>query len=171
MKGHAEVIKVLNEVLCGELTAINQYFLHARMCKDWGYLKLGDVIYKESIDEMKHASEVTDRILYLEGLPNLQKLDKLNIGTTVKEQFESDLELEKNAIQRLQDGIVICTKHNDHGTRSLLESILNDEEQHADYLESQLNLLETVGAENYLAQQIQAAWSQLGKKCSTFLFH
>ena len=153
MKGHADVIKVLNEVLCGELTAINQYFLHARMCKDWGYHKLGDIVYKESIDEMKHASDVTDRILYLEGVPNLQKLGKLNIGTTVKEQFESDLALEKAAIARLQEGIDICTQHKDHGTRSLLETILNDEEQHADYLEAQLNLIASVGAENYLAQQ------------------
>ncbi len=153
MKGHVEVIKVLNEVLCGELTAINQYFLHARMCKDWGYQKLGDIIYKESIDEMKHASEVTDRILYLEGLPNLQKLGKLNIGTTVKEQFESDLELEKSAIKRLQAGIAVCVQHHDHGTRTLLETILNDEENHADYLEAQLNLVASVGVENYLAQQ------------------
>ena len=153
MKGHADVIKALNEVLCGELTAINQYFLHARMCKDWGYNKLGDIIYKESIDEMKHASDVTDRILYLEGVPNLQKLDKLNIGTTVKEQFESDLELEKRAISRLQKAIELCSKHSDHGTRSLLEGILNDEEKHADYLESQLNLVADVGDQNYLSQQ------------------
>lgn len=153
MKGHADIIKALNEVLCGELTAINQYFLHARMCKDWGYNKLGDIVYKESIDEMKHASEVTDRILYLEGVPNLQKLGKLHIGTTVKEQFESDLDLEKRAIKRLQSAIDLCTEHKDHGTRSLLEGILTDEEQHADYLESQLNLIADVGLENYLTQQ------------------
>lgn len=154
MKGHPEIIKALNEVLCAELTAINQYFLHARMCKDWGYNKLGDLIYKESIDEMKHASEVTDRILYLEGLPNLQKLGKLNIGTDVKEQFESDLQMEKNAIAFLQTAIELCVKHSDAGTRQLLEKILVDEEHHADYLESQLHAVEEIGIKNYLAQQL-----------------
>ena len=154
MKGHPEVIKALNGILCNELTAINQYFLHARMCKDWGFNKLGDIIYKESIDEMKHASEITDRILYLEGLPNLQKLGKLNIGTDVKEQFESDLAMEKNAIASLQSAIDICNQERDAGTRALLEKILMDEEHHADYLESQLNAVSQIGIENYLAQQL-----------------
>jgi bacterioferritin len=154
MKGHSDVIKALNEVLCGELTAINQYFLHARMCKNWGYTKLGDLIYKESIDEMRHASEVTDRILFLEGVPNLQKLGKLNIGTDVKEQFLSDLNLEQSAISFLQTAIELCTKHSDAGTRQLLEKILVDEEGHADYLESQLHAIEEIGIKNYLAQQL-----------------
>ena len=153
MKGHPEIIKALNTILCSELTAINQYFLHARMCKDWGFTKLGDLIYKESIDEMKHASEITDRILFLEGLPNLQKLGKLNIGTDVKEQFESDLEMEKSAIANLQVAIELCMTHHDSGTRQLLEGILVDEETHADYLESQLNLVKEVGLPNYLSQQ------------------
>lgn len=154
MKGHPEIIKALNAILCNELTAINQYFLHSRMCTDWGYTKLGDLIYKESIDEMKHASEITDRILYLEGVPNLQKLGKLNIGTDVKEQFESDLAMEKGAIENLQTAIELCVTHSDSGTRSLLEGILVDEEKHADYLESQLHAVGEIGIQNYLAQQL-----------------
>lgn len=154
MKGHPEIIKALNNILCSELTAINQYFLHARMCKNWGYQKLGDIIYKESIDEMKHASVITDRVLYLDGVPNLQKLGKLNIGTDVKEQFESDLDMEKSAIDNLQTAIELCISHHDSGTRSLLEKILVDEENHADYLEAQLNVINTIGLENYLSQQL-----------------
>ena len=124
MKGHGDVIQVLNTVLEGELTAINQYFLHARMCQDWGYLKLAAAMKAESIDEMKHAQELIDRILLLEGLPNLQKLGSLRIGQNVKEQLEADLALENEAIPRLRKGVDLCNKHGDHGTRDLLEKIL-----------------------------------------------
>ena len=154
MKGHKEVIDLLNKVLEGELTAINQYFLHARMCKDWGYEKLADKVYHESIDEMKHAQQLIDRILFLEGLPNVQKLGELNIGQNVLEQLNSDLALENRAIPLLKNGIKLCGDHSDHGTRELLEHILVSEEEHVDWLESQLNLVKEVGEQNYLTQQI-----------------
>ena len=154
MKGDPKVIEILNEVLTGELTAINQYFLHARMCKSWGYNKLGDKIHKESIDEMKHASALTDRILFLEGLPNLQRLGKLNIGETVPEQLAADLALELEAIPRLKKGIKICMDANDHGSRELLEHILVSEEEHTDWIEAQLSMIKDIGKENYLAQQM-----------------
>jgi bacterioferritin len=154
MKGDPKVIEILNEVLTGELTAINQYFLHARMCKSWGYTKLGDKIHKESIDEMKHASALTDRILFLEGLPNLQRLGKLNIGETVPEQLAADLALELDAIPRLKKGIKICMDASDHGSRELLEHILVSEEEHTDWIEAQLNMIKDIGKENYLAQQM-----------------
>lgn len=154
MKSHSMVIEALNEVLAGELTAINQYFLHGRMCKNWGYTKLGDVIYNHSIGEMKHASELTDRILFLEGIPNLQRLGKLNIGETVQEQLESDLKLEEDAIVRLKRGIAACIECSDHATRSMLDVILLDEEKHIDWLETQLHLIKTIGLENYLTHNI-----------------
>ncbi len=154
MKGDDKVIELLNEVLVGELTAINQYFLHAKMCKNWGYLKIAAIIHKESIDEMKHASELTDRILFLEGVPNFQKLDKLHIGETVKEQLESDLKLEQVAISRLKQGIEACYSAHDHVSRELLERILLDEENHIDWLEAQLGVIKDIGFENYLAQQL-----------------
>jgi bacterioferritin len=154
MKSEFKIIEALNEVLAGELTAINQYFLHGRMCKNWGYTKLGETIYTHSIGEMKHASEITDRILFLEGLPNLQKLGKLNIGETVIEQLESDLKLEEDALVRLRRAIAICTEFSDYATRDLLDKILTDEEQHVDWIETQLHLAKTVGLENYLAHQM-----------------
>ena len=154
MKGHAEIIKCLNEILCGELSAINQYFLHARMMKNWGYKKIGDVTYKESIDEMKHAQVLIDRVLFLEGVPNLQKLGALNIGETVPEQLASDKDLEESAIPRVREAIDLCTQHRDHGTHELLEHILEDEERHLDWLETQLHLIKSLGEANYLAQQI-----------------
>jgi bacterioferritin len=154
MKGHQEVVNILNEVLTGELTAINQYFLHAKMCSNWGYSKIASKQRAESIDEMKHADKVIDRILFLDGLPNLQKLDKLNIGETVKEQLEADLALENVAIPRLKKGIELALKHSDHGTRELLEKILFDEEDHVDWLEAQLKMISDMGIENYLAQQM-----------------
>jgi len=154
MKGDPKVIEILNEVLTGELTAINQYFLHARMCKSWGYDKLADKVHKESIDEMKHASALTDRILFLEGLPNLQRLGKLKIGETVPEQLESDLALENEAIPRLRKGIKICLEAADHGSRELLEHILVSEEEHTDWLEAQIGLIKEMGKDHYLAQQI-----------------
>ena len=159
MKGDAKVIAALNEILTGELTAINQYFLHAKMCKNWGYKKIGHKIYKESIDEMKHADVLTERILFLEGLPNLQKLDKLNIGENVKEQLESDLALEYRAIPRLRKAIELCWDAGDHGTRDLLEKILVSEEEHADWLETQLSAIKDIGIQNYLSQQLEESGS------------
>ena len=154
MKGDPKIIEILNELLTGELTAINQYFLHARMCRNWGYNKLADKIYKESIDEMKHASDLTDRILFLEGLPNYQQLDKVNIGENVREVLESDLRLEAVAIPRVRRGIDLCLQSKDHVTRELLEHILVDEENHTDWIETQLSVIKEVGYENYLAQQL-----------------
>jgi bacterioferritin len=154
MKGKKEVIEVLNQVLTAELTAINQYFLHAEMCSNWGYERLYGEIRKHSIDEMKHAEEVIERILYLEGVPNVQRLGKINIGETVPEQFEVDYALEKEAVKRLNDGIELCREADDNGSRDLLQKILVSEEEHVDWLESQLELIKQVGAPNYLAQQI-----------------
>ena len=155
MKGDAKVIEALNEILTGELTAINQYFLHARMCKNWGYERIAHIVHKESIDEMKHAQELTDRILFLEGLPNLQKLGKLMIGETVPEQFASDLKLEFQALDNLKRSIKICFEAADHTSRELLEHILEDEEKHIDWLETQIGLIAEVGKENYLAENIR----------------
>lgn len=154
MKGDARVIAMLNEVLTGELTAINQYFLHAAMCKDWGYKELYEKIHHESIDEMKHAQQLVDRVLFLEGMPNLQALGKLNIGENVREQLQSDLALEMEAMQRLKDGIKLCLDCNDTGSRELLEHILVSEEEHIDWIESQLHMIGEVGIENYLAEKM-----------------
>jgi bacterioferritin len=152
MQGNPKVIEILNEVLTGELTAINQYFLHAAMAKNWGFEKIYQKVYHESIDEMKHAQVITDRVLFLDGIPNLQKLDKLNIGETIPEQYASDLKLELLALERLRRGVQLCTETHDHTTRQLLESILEDEEQHVDWLETQLNIIETIGLQNYLTE-------------------
>jgi bacterioferritin len=155
VKGSAKVIDLLNDVLTNELTAINQYFLHARMCENWGYDRLWHKIKHESIDEMKHADEVIERILYLEGLPNLQRLGKLNIGQTVEEQLKSDLALEAHAIPVLNRGIELCRAEGDNGTAELLEDILVDEEEHANWLEAQLTLVQQVGLQNYLSEQMK----------------
>jgi bacterioferritin len=155
MKGDARVIALLNDVLSNELTAINQYFLHARLCENWGYERLWKKVRAESIDEMQHADKVIQRILYLEGHPNLQKLGKLEIGETVAEQLKSDLALEKRAIPVLNAGIALCRDRGDNGTAELLEEILVDEEEHADWLEAQLTLVEQLGIQNYLAQQVK----------------
>jgi bacterioferritin len=155
MKGEPKVIALLNDVLANELTAINQYFLHARMCENWGYERLWKKVRAESIDEMKHADQVIERILYLDGLPNLQKLGKLEIGETVLEQLKSDLALEKRAIPVLNDGIALCREKGDNGTAELLEEILVDEEEHANWLEAQLTLVTQVGVQNYLAEQMK----------------
>lgn len=155
MKGDPKVIDALNEILTGELTAINQYFLHARMCKNWGYERIAKIVWKESIDEMKHAQDLTDRVLFLEGFPNLQKLGKLNIGETVAEQFDSDLKLEYTAMTNLKAAIKTCFEAADHASRELLEHILQDEEKHIDWLEQQLGLIKELGKENYLAEQIK----------------
>lgn len=155
MKGDPKVIEALNEILTGELTAINQYFLHARMCKNWGFERIAEKVHKESIDEMKHAQALTDRILFLDGFPNLQKLGKLNIGETVPEQFESDLKLEQEAVINLKSAIKICFETADHSSRELFEHILEEEENHIDWLETQLALIKEVGKDHYLAQNIR----------------
>ena len=155
MKGSNKVIDLLNEVLTNELTAVNQYFLHARMCDNWGYERLWHKIRDESIDEMKHADRVIERILYLEGLPNLQRLSKLNIGQTVEEQLRSDYDLERHAIPMLNKGIELCRGEGDNGTAELLEDILVQEEEHANWLEAQLGLIQQVGLQDYLAEQMK----------------
>jgi bacterioferritin len=154
VKGDPKVIEALNEVLTGELTAINQYFLHARMCKNWGFDRLAHAIYEESIDEMQHAQSLTDRVLFLEGIPNLQKLGKLAVGENVPEQLTNDLRLESQAITLLRDAIKTCWDAGDHVSREMLEDILEDEEEHVDWLETQLALIKDVGRENYLAEQM-----------------
>lgn len=155
MQGDASIIELLNEVLKAELTAINQYFLDARMLDDWGYVRLAEKFREESIDEMKDADVLIERILYLDGMPNLQTLDKLHIGETAPEKIGAALALEHQAIERLNAGIAKAVELGDNGTRDLLASILSGEEGHADWLESQLTLIEQVGEPNYLAQQIR----------------
>ena len=155
MKGHAHILDLLNEVLTGELTAINQYFLHARMCKNWGYMRLGERIYKESIDEMKHADQLVERVLFLDGLPNLQRLGKLLVGQTVPEILKNDLALEMTAIPMLNKGIQQCRDAGDNGSEDLLTKILVSEEEHVDWLEAQLELMKQVGEAHYLSAQIR----------------
>jgi bacterioferritin len=155
MKGNEEVLRLLNELLTNELSAINQYFIHAKMCANWGYDRLAAKVRAESIDEMRHADEVISRILYLEGIPNLQRLHKLHVGETVKEQLQSDLELEYRAIQFLNDGIDAARKIGDNGTEDLMKRILVGEEAHTDWLETQLELIRQVGEQNYLAQHMK----------------
>ncbi len=154
MKGDAKVIAVLNEVLKAELTAINQYFLHAEMCENWGYEKMAAHTRDESIEEMTHAEKLIERILYLDGTPNMSDYFKINIGQNMKAQLQNDLQLEYDAVKRLNDGIRTCTAANDSGSRELLEKILSDEEHHIDWLEGQLHAMGEMGVENYLAQQL-----------------
>ncbi len=149
MKGDPQVIAHLNKALGNELVAINQYFLHSRMFKDWGLKELADYEYHESIDEMKHADKLIERILFLEGLPNLQDLGKLLIGENTKEMLECDLSLELKAVPDLKDGIKHCESVADYGSRELLEDILESEEEHIDWLETQLGLIDKVGLQNY----------------------
>jgi bacterioferritin len=156
MKGSKEIIDALNEVLAAELVAINQYFLHAKMCQNWGFLTIAAHTRTESIDEMRHAELIVDRILYLEGLPNLQRLDTLRVGQTVAEQFQSDLQLEVLAVQRLNDAIALCRSKGDRTSEDLLAGILAGEERHIDWLETQLGLIDRLGEQAYLAQQIRA---------------
>ncbi|GAA4194203.1 MULTISPECIES: bacterioferritin [Microbispora] len=150
MQGDKEIIALLNEQLTSELTAINQYFLHAKLQENWGYTKLAALTRAESIDEMRHAEELTDRILFLEGLPNYQKLNTLHIGQTVREQLQADLELEVEVVKRLRPGIALMRERGDFTSATLFERILADEEHHIDYLETELGLLDSLGEQSYL---------------------
>ena len=154
MKGDAKVIEFLNEALFNELTAINQYFLHAKMLKNWGLKELADHEYHESIDEMKHADALAERILFLEGLPNFQALGKLRIGEDPRELLECDLALELEAVPLLREAIAHCETVGDYVSRKLFADILDSEEEHIDWLETQLSLIQRIGEANYLAQQL-----------------
>ena len=154
MKGNDKIISYLNQALKNELTAINQYFLHARMWKDWGLKELNEHEYEESVDEMKHADKLIERILFLEGLPNLQELGKLYIGEHTQEMLECDLKQEQLAIPLLREAIAYCESERDFVSRELLETIIDNEEEHVDWLETQLGLIDKVGIENYLQSKM-----------------
>ncbi|MBW2375248.1 MAG: bacterioferritin [Deltaproteobacteria bacterium] len=156
MKGNDEVINVLNEVLTSELTAINQYFIHSKMCDDWGFQKLAAKKREESLEEMKHADIIISRILFLEGVPNMQRYFPVTVGEDAIEQHRLDLQVEYDAVKRLNSGITLCRDKGDNGTRELLEAILQQEEEGIDWLEAQLHLVEAVGSERYLTEQMMA---------------
>jgi bacterioferritin len=155
MKADKQIITLLNDVLTAELTAVNQYWLHGRLCHHWGYERLYEKLRKESIEEMKHADELIDRILFLEGLPNLQRYGKVNVGQTVPEQFQLDLAVEYEAIKTLNQAIETCRSAGDNGTRDLLERMLREEEAHADWLETQQESIKQIGVERYLSEQLK----------------
>ena len=157
MKGHSEVIAALNRALYNELVAINQYFLHSRMLRNWGVDRLGTYEYQESIDEMKHADALVERILFLDGLPNLQDLGKILIGEDVREILECDLKLEQAALPVLRDGIALCERESDYVSRELLEKILESEEEHIDFIETQFALIDRIGIQNYIQLQSSPA--------------
>jgi bacterioferritin len=154
MHAPPEIIELLNDVLTAELTAVNQYFGHAKMQANWGYHRLAEHAQSESMDEMRHAEELIERILYLEGLPNLQRLGSVRLGEDPVEQFRLDLELEREAVARFNQGIALAGQHGDNGTRHLLEEMLTSEEGHVDWLETQLGLVESLGEQLYLSQQL-----------------
>ena len=154
MQGDDRVIEALNEVLTAELTAINQYFIHAKMSANWGYERRAEHLRNESIDEMKHAEQLIERILYFEGTPNMQRLFPVQVGESVEEQLRLDLGVEYEAVPRLNHGVALCVEVGDNGTRELLEGILVSEEEHVDWLETQLETIRQIGIENYLAQQL-----------------
>jgi bacterioferritin len=154
MESNPAIIELLNEVLTAELTAVNQYFVNSKMCANWGYERLAKNFYDESLGEMKDADELIERILYLEGHPNMQRLSSVLVGETVPEQLRLALDLERAAIDRLNRGVALCTEHGDNGSRDLLEDILEGEEEHADWLETQLHLVAEVGEAHYLSQQM-----------------
>jgi bacterioferritin len=154
MQGDAQVIEALNEVLTAELTAINQYFIHYKMCENWGYKRLAKKKYEESIGEMKDADKVIERVLYFDGVPNMQRMSPVRVGEDPIEQHKLDLAVETEAIKRLNDAIALCREKGDNGTRELLEAILEGEEEGADWLESQLHIVGEIGKERYLAEMI-----------------
>ena len=154
MKGNPKVIEALNAALTIELTAINQYFCQAKMCNNWGFTKLGAKHYRESMGEMKHAEKLIDRILFLEGVPEIARYDVIRVGTDVKEQFENDLQLEMKGVKAYNDAIELFAKLKDNGSRELIEPILVESEEHVDWLETQLGLIESVGLQNYLTEQM-----------------
>jgi bacterioferritin len=154
MQGKPEVIEALNQALTIELTAINQYFCQAKMCQNWGFLKLGAKHYEESLGEMKHAEKLIDRILFLEGVPEIARYDVIRVGTDVAEQFQNDLKLEMRGVALYNEAIDLCQRVKDHGTREILDTILADSEEHVDWLETQLNLIQQVGLQNYLTEQM-----------------
>ena len=156
MKAHPQILDVLNDVLTAELTAINQYFLHAKMLQNWGYGALAKHVRDESIDEMRHAEELCERVLFLEGVPNLQRLGKLKIGESPKEQLENDLAMEYDAVKRFNDGIKVCRDLGDTGTEDVLRKMLISEEKHVDWIETQLGLIARLGEVAYLAEQLKA---------------
>jgi len=153
MKGNPKVIAELNKALREELTAINQYFLHAEMCENWGYHRLSDFIKKQSIGEMKHAESLMERILFLDGTPSMQPLD-VKIGSTVKAMIENDLALELGAVKMYNDGVALAVREGDNGSRELLEKLVKDEEEHVDFLEAQVHQIKELGYENYLSKQM-----------------
>jgi bacterioferritin len=156
MRGDSEIIELLNDVLTAELTAVNQYFVHHKMCENWGYEKLSKKKSEEALEEMKDADRVIERILYLEGVPNMQRLNPVSVGEDPVEQHRLDLAVETEAIERLNRGIARCREKGDNGTREMLESILTGEEESADWLEAQLHIVNEIGKEAYLAEQIHA---------------
>ena len=156
MQGHPEIIELLNDVLTAELTAINQYFVHAKMCGNWGFKRLEDKVREESIEEMRHAESLIERILFLDGTPNLQRLGNILVGESVPEQFERDLDLEKTALALLRRAIAKALEVGDTGSRELFEHILVNEEDHIDWLETQQAAIERTGLENYLAEQLDS---------------
>ena len=156
MKGNDQIIEALNAVLTAELTAINQYFVHHKMCENWGYQKLSKKKYEEALDEMRDADKVIERVLYLDGLPNMQRLSPVRVGEDPVEQHKLDLAVETEAIERLNEAIALCREKGDNGTRELFEEILKGEEESADWLEAQLHIVDEIGKERYLAEQIHA---------------
>jgi bacterioferritin len=154
MQGDPRIIDLLNQVLRKELTGINQYFIHSRMCKNWGYAVLAKHSYHESIDEMKHADKIIERVLFLDGVPNLSDYDRILIGADVRQQLANDLSLEMAALEVLRPGVQLCLEVGDHASREMLEHIVEDEERHVDWIEAQLHKIQEVGYQGYLAQQI-----------------
>src|SRR6266508_246279 len=156
MQGDPRIIDLLNQVLRKELTGVNQYFIHSRMCDNWGYFVLKKVHYDESIDEMKHADGIIQRILFLEGVPNVSDYDRIHVGPNVRQQSDNDLAVEMAALEIMRRGVQLCLEAGDHGTRELLEHMITDEERHVNWLEAQQHQIQELGYENYLTQQIHA---------------